>query len=84
MMLVQRLQLVGSESGIAALREAVLGGQHEMGLDGDVRIGADVDAFQSTVLSQSLPAVTEHVAPLRIRGTSNRNLACLLRMKQRT
>ncbi len=29
MMLV--LQLVGSESGIAALREAVLGEQHEMG-----------------------------------------------------
>lgn len=31
MMLVQRLQLVGGESGIAALREAVLGGQHETG-----------------------------------------------------
>lgn len=74
------LQPDEDEREIVARHEAVLGGQPEMGQEGEVRTG--VDAFQSTVLSQSLHAVSEHVVPRQTHATSSQTLVCLPRKKQ--
>jgi len=44
------LQLDGDESETVALHEAVQGGQHEMGLEGEGQTDADVDASQSITI----------------------------------
>lgn len=70
----------GDESEPEALHEAVLGEQHEMGQECEVRTG--VDASRSIALSQSLPAIFEHVVPHQNDGTSKQTLVCLLQKKQ--
>lgn len=79
-MTVQVVRPGGDEGEIAVLDGSVLGGQHEMGQEGEVRTGVDVS--RSIVLSQSLPASSEHAVPHQTHGTSKRTPVCLQRKKQ--
>lgn len=71
----------GDESEIVDLDESVLGEQHEMGQEGEVRTGVGVGASRSIGLSQSLPAISERVVPRRTHGTSKQTRVCMLQQQ---